>query len=57
MVLYEVTLDVDDALADEVEAHMRQSHIPAILATKCFRRIRFARSSPSRFRTSYEAAD
>ena len=52
-----MTLDADDALAGEVEEHMGQSHIPAILATKCFRRIRFARSSPSRFRTIYEAAD
>ena len=57
MVLYEVTLDVDEDLSSDVEEHMRQSHIPAIVATKCFRRIRFARSSARRFRTSYEAAD
>jgi Domain of unknown function (DUF4286) len=55
MLLYEVTLDAEPALAGAVEAHMRRSHIPAIAATRCFRQIRFCRSSPGRFRTSYEA--
>jgi hypothetical protein len=35
---------------------MRQQHIPGILRTGCFRRIRFDRASPTRFRTCYEAA-
>jgi Domain of unknown function (DUF4286) len=55
VLLYEVTLDVEPALAEEVEEHMRRSHIPAIAATHCFRQIRFCRSSAGRFRTSYEA--
>jgi hypothetical protein len=56
MILYEVTLDVEPVLAHQVEEHMRQSHIPAIFATGCFRRIRFCQASLYRFRTSYEAA-
>lgn len=55
MVYYEVTLQVDPAMALAVEAHMRREHIPAILASGCFQRIRFERASPARFRTSYEA--
>ena len=55
MLFYEVTLQVDPAIAAEVEVHMRREHIPEILATGCFRRIRFDRASPARFRTSYEA--
>jgi hypothetical protein len=55
MILYEVTLHVEPALVQQVEEHMRQSHIPAIFATRCFQRIRFCHASPHRFRTSYEA--
>jgi hypothetical protein len=55
MLFYEVTLEIDPALASAVEAHMRRAHIPDIAATGCFRRIRFERASPSRFRTRYEA--
>ena len=55
MISYEVTLQVEPALAPAVEDHMRRSHIPAIVATACFRRIRFDRASPARFRTSYQA--
>jgi hypothetical protein len=55
MPLYEVTLQVDPALSRAVEDHMRLEHIPEILATGCFQRIRFDRASPARFRTSYEA--
>jgi len=55
MVVYEVTLEIDPALADAVEAHMRREHIPDIAATGCFQRIRLERASPSRFRTRYEA--
>jgi hypothetical protein len=55
MILYEVTLQVEPALAPSVEEHMRQAHIPAIFATGCFRRIRFDRASAGRFRTSYQA--
>ncbi len=56
MLTYEVTLQIDPALASSVERYMREHHIPAIFATGCFRRIRFAQASAARFRTSYEAA-
>jgi hypothetical protein len=55
MISYEVTLQVQPALAPTVEEFMRQSHIPAIFATACFLRIRFSFASPTRFRTSYQA--
>jgi hypothetical protein len=55
MLSYEVTLQVEPQLASEVERHMRQEHIPAIFATRCFRLIRFSRAAAARFRTSYEA--
>jgi hypothetical protein len=55
MIFYEVTLQVDPAIAADVEAHMRREHIPEILATGCFHHIHFDRASPTRFRTSYEA--
>lgn len=55
MIIYEVTLQVEPSLAPRLEEHMRQTHIPAIFATGCFRRIRFAQASPARFRTSYQA--
>jgi hypothetical protein len=55
MLLYEVTLQVDPALAGAIEEHMRRVHIPEIFATGCFRRIRFDRASAARFRTSYQA--
>jgi hypothetical protein len=56
VILYEVTLQVDPALASAVEDHMRKEHIPAIFATGCFRRIHFDAASATRFRTRYEAA-
>jgi hypothetical protein len=55
MICYEVTLQIEPALAAAVEDHMRRDHIPEIFATGCFHRIRFWRASPARFRTSYEA--
>jgi hypothetical protein len=55
MISYEVNLQVEPALAPSVEEFMRQSHIPDIFATGCFRRIFFSRASPSRFRTAYQA--
>ena len=55
MVLYEVTLQVEPALASEVEEHMRSHHIPAILATGCFETVRFDQAAPGRFRTTYQA--
>jgi hypothetical protein len=57
MVLYEVTLTADSNVARLVEDHMMREHIPQIFATGCFQRIRFDHSSPTKFRTSYEARD
>jgi hypothetical protein len=54
-IIYEVTLQVESALAAAVEDHMRREHIPAILRTGCFQRIRFDQGSPAVFRTSYQA--
>jgi len=56
-VLYEVSLQVEPALAVAVERYMLAAHIPAIFATRCFRRIRFDRADDGRFRTTYEAAN
>jgi Domain of unknown function (DUF4286) len=55
MIFYEVTLQVEPALAPAVEHHMRGQHIPSIFATGCFRHIHFDQASPARFRTSYAA--
>jgi hypothetical protein len=55
MLYYEVTLQVQPAIAARVEEHMRAEHIPVIFATGCFQRIRFCRASAGRFRTTYEA--
>ena len=55
MISYEVTLQVEARLAGALEEYMRQSHIPGIFTTGCFRQIRFSLASPNRFRTSYQA--
>lgn len=55
MLYYEVTIQVETAVAQQLEEHMRREHIPEIFATGCFHQIRFCRASPARFRTSYEA--
>ena len=54
-VLYEVTLQVEPALAPAVEHYMRTQHIPVILQTRCFYYIRFDRGTEGKFRTSYRA--
>ena len=55
MIVYEVTLELDPAVASAVEDYMRRRHIPVIFATGCFRRIRFQETNDHRFRTAYEA--
>lgn len=55
MILYEVTLQAEPAVAPALEEYMIQSHIPDIFTTGCFRRIRFSGASSVRFRTSYQA--
>lgn len=56
MLAYEVVVEVREDLAGAFEGYMRGKHIPEILATGCFTRIRFEQASPTRFRTRYEAA-
>ena len=55
MISYEVTVDVDEALAERYIAHMRDRHIPAILATGCFAHAELDRSKETRFRQRYLA--
>ena len=55
-VAYEVTLQVDPGLAAPVLLELREHHIPAILATGCFRAITLERMDDGRMRTRYEAA-
>jgi hypothetical protein len=55
-VAYEVTLELDPALTGAVLLELREHHIPAILATGCFRAIRLERIEDGRIRTRYEAA-
>ncbi|HEY7635096.1 MAG TPA: DUF4286 family protein [Gemmatimonadales bacterium] len=54
--MYEVTLQVDSPLTEQVIAYMRDKHIPAIHQTGCFQRISFQRASSTRFRAVYHAA-
>ena len=56
MVAYEVTVEVEPPLADRFLAYMREHHLPAILATGCFRGIRFEQASATRWRSAYLAA-
>ena len=53
---YEVTVEVEPGLAETFVRYMSGKHIPEILATGCFRRIRLDRAGPVTFRTVYEAA-
>jgi hypothetical protein len=50
-----VTAHVAPDLARDYEHFMREHHIPAILATGCFRRAAFTRADPDRYRMRYEA--
>ena len=56
VVTYEVTLEVDPEMLEDVERELREHHVPAILATGCFRAVRLDRSADGRLRTTYEAA-
>lgn len=55
-VLYEVTLEPEAGLGEAVERYLMDRHIPEILATGCFRRIRLDQGADGRLRTTYEAA-
>jgi hypothetical protein len=52
---YEVSAAVDPDLVGTYERYMRETHIPAILATGCFRRVVFERSGVGRYRVRYQA--
>ena len=56
-VSYEVTATVEPALAAEFEQFMAGEHIPALLATGCFRSAAFVRLATGRYRMRYEAGD
>lgn len=56
MVAYEVKVEVRGDLAPAFERYMRERHIPEILATGCFARIRFERASATHFRSRYMAS-
>src|SRR5262245_1534233 len=55
MLSYEVAATVDARLVDVYERFMREHHIPALMATGCFRSAAFTRSAPGRYRMRYEA--
>ncbi len=57
MTIYEVTVDVEPGLADAFTRYMLERHLPEILATGCFRAIRFERAAEGRYRARYEAED
>lgn len=57
MIRYEVTLDCSPTIAPELERWMRNTHIPAMLATGCFVAIHFDRAvDQDQYRTVYQAA-
>ena len=56
MVTYEVTASVEPGSAESYEAFMRETHIPDVFATGCFRAVSFERASPGRYRIRYQAA-
>lgn len=57
MTSYEVTVVVEPGLVEDFARYMFEQHIPEILATGCFRCIRFERAAEGRFRTRYETED
>lgn len=56
MMRYEVRLDVNPALAGEVERYMLETHIAEVMATGCFLRAHFDREESGQYRTTYVAA-
>ena len=55
MITYEVSAEIDAALAADYERYMRDEHIPEVLATGCFARAALERAGEGRYRTRYEA--
>jgi hypothetical protein len=56
MILYEVTVTPDAAIASAFETYMREKHIREVLDTGCFTGARFAAAPGGKYRTSYSAA-
>lgn len=54
-VSYEVTATVAAQLADDFERFMVEDHIPALMATQCFRSAEIVRLAPGRYRMRYHA--
>ena len=52
---YEVRLEAEPSMAGAIEAYMRGTHIPGIMATGCFRRAHFDRAESGVYRTTYLA--
>jgi hypothetical protein len=55
MIVYEITATVAPELVEDWERYMREHHIPALLATGCFRSAALTRSTSGRYRIRYEA--
>ena len=56
-VSYEVTVRLPtEAEGERFSTWMRMTHIPAVMATSCFRSAELARLEPAAFRTRYLAA-
>ncbi len=55
MITYEITAEVALPWVERYERYMRETHIPALLATGCFHAASLARSAPGRYRVRYEA--
>ena len=52
---YEVIVTIEPTLVERFERYMRRTHIPEILTTGCFRKVRFERTGDTVFRTAYMA--
>lgn len=57
MLIYEITAAVPPSLTDDYERYMREHHIPALLATGCFRSAALVRAPAGRYRIRYHAPD
>ncbi len=56
MVIYEVRVKVREDMVGAFDFYMRRKHLREILATGCFKAIRFERNEDGVFRSRYEAA-
>ena len=52
-----MTATVDPGLTEAWECFLRDHHIPALLATGCFRGAVLSRVAPGRYRMRYDAAE